>query len=58
MHARGVSRNTSYVGESTEIYLKNDDCNVIQVDWSRLAAQPDYIPRDRTADAGRNVTSL
>lgn len=53
VHARGVSRNTSFVGESTQIYLRTYDCNVIQVDWSRLAAQPGYIPRDGTSDAGK-----
>lgn len=52
VHARGVNRNTTFVGESTAIYLEHSDCNVIQVDWSPLAAQPDYIPRDGTSAAG------
>lgn len=56
VHARGVNRNTSFVGESTDIYLERSDCNVIQVDWSPLAAQPDYIPRDGTSDAGTATT--
>lgn len=52
VHPRGSSRNNSYVIEATEIYLEIGDYNVIQVDWSRLAAQPDYVPRDGTSDAG------
>lgn len=51
-HGRGGNRNISFVVEATEVYLEVGDYNVIQVDWSKLGAQPDYIPRDGSADAG------
>lgn len=52
VHGRGSSRNLSFVVEATETYLEIGDYNIIQVDWSRLAAQSDYIPRDGSSDAG------
>lgn len=52
VHPRGGSHTNPFVLEATELYLEIGDVNVIQVDWSRLASQPDYIPRDGTADAG------
>lgn len=52
VHGRGGNHNISFVVEATEAYLGTGDFNVIQVDWSRLGAQPNYIPRDGSADAG------
>lgn len=56
-HGRGGNRNISFVTEATETYLQIGDYNVIQVDWSKLGAQPNYVPRDGSADAGTKHSS-
>lgn len=53
-HGRGPYSNSStyWVGELTNIYLSLDNYNVIHVDWTKLAAEPNPIPLIHATSVG------
>lgn len=51
VHGKAGSANATWFSMVTETYLQQDDYNVIHVDWSDLAGQPDPIPIYKASDA-------
>lgn len=54
IHGRGPYTNSSsyWVGELTNLYLSLDKYNIIHVDWTKLAAEPNPVPLVHATNVG------
>lgn len=53
IHGWLSSHSEQWVKNLTNVYLKQDDCNVIQVDWRAPADQLEYISSRNTEGVGK-----
>lgn len=57
VHGWISSHSTHFVQDMTDAYLEKDDCNVIQVDWLKPAAEPVYVSANNTKAVGEASSS-
>lgn len=55
VHGWIASHNENWVQKLTNAYLQQEDCNVVQVDWTEPADEPFYVSANNTKQVGRFV---